>query len=73
VPHRSLRPQRAHLDLSLEDGEDRVFTNALHEAWASPDGIGFTHLTLGGNAVILAAEVVGYRLHGSQEVGAAPM
>jgi hypothetical protein len=53
------------IDLALEDGEDRIFTNALHEAWASPDTIGFTHLALGENAVILASEVVGYRLHGS--------
>jgi hypothetical protein len=53
------------IDLALEDGEDRVFANALHEAWASPDAIGFTHLPLGENAVILASEGVGYRLHGS--------
>ena len=55
------------IDLSLEDGEDRVFTDALHEAWASPEAIGFTQLALGENAVILAAEVVGYRRHGSVE------
>ena len=61
------------IDLPLSDGEDRVFTNALHEAWASPDAIGFKHLELGENAVILATEVVGYRLHGSQELGTAPM
>jgi hypothetical protein len=30
------------IDLSLEDGEDRVCTAALHEAWASPEAIGFT-------------------------------
>lgn len=52
------------IDLALEDGEDRVFANALHEAWASPDTIRFKHLALGENAVILASEVVGYRLHG---------
>jgi hypothetical protein len=55
------------IDLSLEDGEDRVFTDALHVAWASPDAIGFTQLALGEDAVILAAEVVGYRRHGSVE------
>jgi hypothetical protein len=27
--------------------------------------IGFTHLALGENAVILASEVVGYQLHGT--------
>jgi ribosomal protein L32E len=48
-------------------------TNALHEAWATPDAIGFKHLALGENAVILATEVVGYRLHGSQETGSAQM
>jgi hypothetical protein len=53
------------IDLALEDGEDRVFANGLHEAWASPDAIGYKHLALGENAVILASEVVGYRLHGS--------
>jgi hypothetical protein len=53
------------IDLALEDGEDRIFANALHEAWASPDPIGFKHLALGENTVILASEVVGYRLHGS--------
>lgn len=53
------------IDLALEDGEDRVFANALHEAWASPDAVEFTPLALGENAVILAGEVVGYRLHGS--------
>ncbi len=52
------------VDLALEDGEDRIFADALHAAWASPDAIGFTHLDLGENAVILASEVVGYRLHG---------
>jgi len=59
------------IDLPLQNGEDRVFTNALHEAWASPDAIGFKHLALGENAVILATEVVGYRLHGSEETGSA--
>jgi hypothetical protein len=44
-----------------------VFTDALHKAWASPEAIGFTQLALGENAVILAAEVVGYRRHGSVE------
>lgn len=53
------------IDLALEDGEDRVFVNDLHEAWASPDAIAYKHLALGENAVILASEVVGYRLHGS--------
>ncbi|MCU1660119.1 MAG: hypothetical protein JWR58_184 [Pseudonocardia sp.] len=53
------------IDLALEDGEDRAFANALHDVWASPDPIGFTHLSLGEKAVILASEVVGYRLHGS--------
>ena len=61
------------IDLTLRDGEDRVFTNALHEAWATPEAIGFKHLALGENAVILATEVVGYRLHGSQETGSAQM
>jgi hypothetical protein len=54
------------IDLALEDGEDREFTTALHQAWASPECIGeFTSLALGENAVVLASEVVGYRLHGS--------
>lgn len=53
------------IDLALEDGEDRVFANGLHDAWASPETIGYKHLALGENAVILASEVVGYRLHGS--------
>ena len=53
------------IDLALEDGEDRVFADGLHEAWASPDAIGYKHLPLGENAAILASEVVGYRLHGS--------
>jgi hypothetical protein len=61
------------IDLLLDDGEDRVFTTALHEAWASHDSIGFKHLALGENAVILAAEVVGYRLHGSEETGSASL
>jgi hypothetical protein len=61
------------IDLSLEDGEDRAFTTALHEAWASPEAIGFKQLALGESAVILAAEVVGYRLHGLVERGAAPL
>lgn len=59
------------IDLALEDGEDRTFANALHEAWASPDTIGFKHLALGENAVILASEVVGYRLHASIRQGSA--
>ena len=29
------------IDLVLEDGQDRVFANALHETWASPDVIEF--------------------------------
>jgi len=41
------------------------FVSALHDAWASPDAIEFKHLALGQHAVILAGEVVGYRLHGS--------
>ncbi len=53
------------IDLALQDGEDRSFTDALHRAWASPEPVGFTHLALGENAVILASEVVGYRLHGA--------
>ncbi|MHA6794363.1 hypothetical protein ACVGVM_12765 [Pseudonocardia bannensis] len=53
------------IDLALEDGVDRIFADALHEAWASPNAIGFRHLSLGENAVVLASEVVGYRLHGS--------
>ncbi|GAA3110264.1 hypothetical protein GCM10010464_86360 [Pseudonocardia yunnanensis] len=53
------------IDLALEDGEDRVFATSLHEVWASPDAMEFTHLALGENAVVLASEVVGYRLHGS--------
>ena len=53
------------IDLALEDGEDRIFADALHEAWVSPDAIAFKHLALGRNAVILASEVVGYRLHGT--------
>jgi hypothetical protein len=57
------------IDLALEDGEDRAFANALHEAWASPDAIGYKHLALGENAAILASEVVGYRLHGSVLTG----
>jgi hypothetical protein len=61
------------IDLSLEDGEDRVFIDALHEAWASPETIEFTPLALGENAVILAAEVVGYRCHGSVEEGSTPL
>jgi hypothetical protein len=61
------------IDLPLEDGEDRVFTTALHEAWASPEAIGFKHLALGENAVILATEVVGYRLHGLEEAGSASL
>ena len=59
------------IDLALEDGEDRVFVSALHEAWASPDTIEFKHLALGQHAVILAGEVVGYRLHGSVRPGSA--
>ena len=59
------------IDLALEDGEDRVFVSALHEAWASPDAIEFKHLALGQHAVILAGEVVGYRLHGSVRPGSA--
>jgi hypothetical protein len=54
------------IDLALEDGEDRSFANALRQAWASLDAIGFKHLALGKNAGILASEVVGYRLHGSR-------
>ncbi len=61
------------IDLSLDDGEDRVFIDALHQAWASPEAIGFTALVLGENAVILAAEVVGYRRHGSVERASTPL
>jgi hypothetical protein len=59
------------IDLALEDGQDRIFANALHEAWASPDAIEFKHLALGENAVILASEVVGYRLHGPMQTDSA--
>ena len=59
------------IDLALEDGEDRVFVSALHDAWASPDAIEFKQLALGQHAVILAGEVVGYRLHGSVRPGSA--
>ncbi len=59
------------IDLALEDGEDRVFVNALHEAWASPDAIEFKHLALGQHAVILASEVVGYSIHGSLKTSSA--
>ena len=61
------------LELLLQDGEDRVFTEALREAWASPEATEFKPLALGDNAVILASEVVGYRLHGAEETGRAPM
>ncbi|MCW2720591.1 MULTISPECIES: hypothetical protein [unclassified Pseudonocardia] len=61
------------VDLALEDGEDRIFTSALHEVWASPDTVGFKHLTLGENTEILAREVVGYRLHGSVLKDSAPL
>jgi len=47
--------------------------DALRQAWASPEAIGFTALALGENAVILAAEVVGYRRHGSVERGSTPL
>ena len=54
------------LDLSLEDGEDRAFTAALHSAWDSPEPPDqVTYITLGQNAAVLANEVVGYRLHGT--------
>jgi hypothetical protein len=54
------------IDLALEDGEDRAFASALHDAWASPESVGeFTVLALGENAVVLANVVVGYRLHGT--------
>ncbi len=54
------------LDLALEDGEDRAFTTALHEAWGSPGRVeGFTYLTLGAQAAVLVSEIVGYRLHGA--------
>jgi hypothetical protein len=59
------------IDLALEDGEDHAFTTALHEVWARPEAIGYTHLELGRHSVILASEVVGYRLHGSLRTGAA--
>jgi hypothetical protein len=55
-----------HIDLALEDSEDRSFANALHQAWAALDAIGYKLLALGKNAAILASEVVGYRLHGSR-------
>ena len=54
------------IDLALKDGEDRLFTTALHDAWASPESRDeLTCLALGENAVVLANEVVGYRLHGT--------
>ena len=54
------------IDLALEDGEDRVFATALQDAWASAESTaGFAVLALGENAVVLANEVVGYRLHGT--------
>ena len=54
------------IDLALHDGEDRAFAAALHDAWQSPETIAeFTFLPLGENAVVLANEVVGYRLHGT--------
>jgi hypothetical protein len=54
------------IDLALDDGEDRAFTTALHDAWASPDSTNrYTCLALGEDAVVLANEVVGYRLHGT--------
>jgi hypothetical protein len=51
--------------LRYPHGEDRPFADALREAWASPEAIGFAQLALGENAVILASEVIGYRLHGT--------
>jgi hypothetical protein len=59
------------IDLALDDGEDRIFVSALQEAWASPSAIEYKHLSLGQSAVILASEVVGYRLHGSLRTGSA--
>jgi hypothetical protein len=57
------------IDLALEDGEDRAFAAALHDAWRSPETIGeFIFLPLGENAVVLANEVVGYRLHGTVQL-----
>jgi hypothetical protein len=54
------------VDMALEDGEDRAFATALHDAWASTESAGgFSVLTLGENAAVLADEVVGYRLHGT--------
>jgi hypothetical protein len=52
------------IDLEVEDGEDHAFAAAVHNAWSSPDSP-VTHLTIGDQAVVLASEVVGYRLHGS--------
>lgn len=41
-------------------------TAALHSAWASLEPTdNLTYLPLGENAVVLANEVVGYRLHGT--------
>lgn len=54
------------LDVALEDGEDRAFTTALHEAWASPGRVeGASYLALGTQAAVLVNEIVGYRLHGA--------
>jgi hypothetical protein len=40
---------------------------------AELEAIGLTQLALGENAVILAAEVVGYRRHGSEEKPSTPL
>jgi len=52
------------LDLEVQDGEDRAFADAVQDAWSSPDSP-VTRLEIGEQAVVLASEVVGYRLHGS--------
>jgi hypothetical protein len=52
------------IDLEVQDGEDHAFAAAVHDAWSSPDSP-VTHLAIGEQAVVLASEVVGYRLHGS--------
>jgi hypothetical protein len=52
------------IDLEVPDGEDHAFAAAVHDAWSSPDS-SITRLEIGEQAVVLASEVVGYRLHGT--------
>jgi hypothetical protein len=51
------------IDLEVQDGEDHAFAAAVQDAWSSPDSP-ITRLEIGEQAVVLASEVVGYRLHG---------